>query len=147
MPAASGCLTGLGCVGFLLPLFAAQPHHQQHLQRRSLHIAAAAAGVSAVPVCVAVAALLSQPSWVQQGSAAAAADSLQGLAAGFNAYVLLLLLLPLSRRIGPPRGVRAACWVGAAAGALACLLLLGLCAATPYCLHGLGGGALLGTRG
>jgi hypothetical protein len=122
---AAGCVMSLGALGFLLLLLSS------HKQRT---VTAAAALVSSVPVFVAVAALLSQPAWVSQGSARVAADSLQGLAAGYNLLVLLVLLLPAVKRWGP-KAVAAGAWGGAATGLVVCAGVAGLCLGTPYCLH------------
>jgi hypothetical protein len=85
-------------------------------------------------VLVAIAALLSQPEWIGQGSARVAADSLQGLTAGFNMLVLLLLLLPAVRQWGP-KAAAAGAWGGAAVGLVLCGGVAALCFGTPYCLH------------
>lgn len=123
--APTGCLLSLGCLGFCLPLLGA----------RRVHVGCAAGLVACMPVAVAVAALLSQPAWVQQGSARAAADGLQGLTTGFSGHVLLLLLLPLVRRWGTTHpATESAWWGGVGAGVVLCLGLAGLCTATPYCL-------------
>jgi hypothetical protein len=120
----AGLVLALGCLGFLRLL----------LSTRTRLLTAAAGALSSLPVFVAFAALLSQPVWVGQGSARIAADGLQGLAAGFNVYVLLLLLLPTVRRLGP-KAAGAGVWVGAGAGLALCACLAGLCIGTPYCLH------------
>lgn len=114
----------LGCLGFLLLL----------LSGRCGLITAAAALMSSMPVLVAIAALLSQPEWIGQGSARAAADSLQGLTAGFNMLVLLLLLLPAVRQWGP-KAAAAGAWGGALVGLVLCGGVAALCFGTPYCLH------------
>lgn len=119
----------LGCLGFLLLL----------LSSRKRLITATAGLISSMPVLVAIAALLSQPEWVGQGSARIAADSLQGLAAGFNMLVLLLLLLPSVRQWGP-KAAAVGCWSGAAAGVVLCAGVAALCFGTPYCLHPVVGG-------
>jgi hypothetical protein len=124
-----GALTCVSCLGFLLPLLGAH----------RLRLGLSAGAINAVPAAVAIAALLSQPTWVAQGSARAVADSLQGLAAGFKGCVVLLLL-PLLRRCGAPAGAEPAVVGGAAGGLVVCAGLCGLCLATPYCLrvHGMG---------
>lgn len=123
--AAAGGLFGAACLGLLLPLLGQQA--------RPL-LAAAAGGVGSVPLLVALAVLLMQPGWVQQGLAYGAADSLQGLAVGFNAFVLLLLVLPMARRWAAQQA-HASFAAGAAASLLACAGLGLLCLSTPYCLH------------
>lgn len=119
-----GVVLTLGCSGFLLLL----------LSGRHGLITAAAGLTSSMPVLVAIAALLSQPEWIGQGSARVAADSLQGLTAGFNMLVLLLLLLPAVRQWGP-KATAAGAWGGAAVGLILCGGVAALCFATPYCLH------------
>jgi hypothetical protein len=130
----AGAVFGAACVGLLQPLLG----HRMRL------IGAAAALVSSTPVLVAVLALLFQPGWVQEGSAFAAADSVQGLSVGYNVFVLLALLLPMGKRWGPKK-----CTVGFACGVgcgvlLSCVLGL-LCMASPYCLHVRPAGFLAGT--
>lgn len=127
----AGSTTTMSCIGFLLLL----------LGQRRMIVATCAGLISVLPILAAVAALLSQPEWVQQGSARVAADSLQGLAAGYSTYVLLLLLLPMVRQWGS-RAAGLSLWGGAAAGCLVCLALKALCASTPYCLHVNGAGVL-----
>jgi hypothetical protein len=111
-------------VGLLQPL----------LGHRIKLIGAAASLVSSMPLFVAVLALLFQPGWVQQGSAFAAADSVQGLSVGYNLFVLLALVLPIGKRWGPTK-----CSAGVACGVVCGVLTSGvlglLCAASPYCLH------------
>lgn len=121
----TGCLLSLGCLGFLLLLLSSTRKHA---------VTAAAACVSSMPVVVAIAALLSQPAWISQGSARVAADGLQGLAAGFNLLVLLLLLLPTVRQWGP-KAASVGAWGGAVGGCAVLALVAGLCFGTPYCLR------------
>lgn len=120
----AGVVLSLGSLGFLLLL----------LGTRKRLVTAAAGLTCSMPVLVAIAALLSQPAWVGQGSARVAADGLQGLAAGFNLLVLLLLLLPSVRQWGP-KAVAVGVWSGAAAGLVLCSGVAALCFGTPYCLH------------
>lgn len=120
----AGVVLSLGCLGFLLLLLGT---------RRRL-VTAVAGLTCSTPVLVAIAALLSQPAWVGQGSARVAADGLQGLAAGFNLLVLLLLLLPSVKQWGP-KAVSVGVWSGAAVGLLLCSGVAALCFGTPYCLH------------
>jgi hypothetical protein len=120
----AGIVLSLGCLGFLLLL----------LSSHKRLITATAGLISSMPVLVAIAALLSQPEWVGQGSARVAADSLEGLAAGFNMLVLMLLLLPSVRQWGP-KAAAVGSWSGAAAGVVLCAGVAALCFGTPYCLH------------
>lgn len=115
---------GGACVSLLLPL----------LGHRSRLVGAAAALVSSMPLLVAVLALLFKPAWVQQGAAFAAADNMQGLLAGFNLFVLLLLVLPMGNRWGPRKcSLGVACGLGWGVAVSGVLALL--CALSPYCLH------------
>jgi hypothetical protein len=120
----AGLVLVLGSLGFLRLL----------LSTRTRLLTAAAGLLSSLPVVVTFAALLSQPVWVGQGSARVAADGLQGLASGFNVFVLLLLLLPTVRRLGP-KAAGVGMWVGAGAGLMLCACVAGMCFGTPYCLH------------
>ncbi|WIA17288.1 hypothetical protein OEZ85_014156 [Tetradesmus obliquus] len=129
-----GTVFGAACVGLLQPLLG----HRMRL------IGAAASLICSMPVLVAVLALLFQPAWVQEGSAFAAADSVQGLTIGFNLFVLLVLVLPMGKRWGPKKcSVGVACGVGC--GVLLSGLLGLLCMASPYCLHVRPAGFLAGS--
>lgn len=104
------------------------------LGARKRLITAIAGCLGGLPVLVAIAALLSQPAWVSQGSAATAADGLQGLAVGYNLLVLLLLLLPTVKQWGP-KAASLGAWCGGVTGVLVSAGVAGLCLGTPYCLH------------
>lgn len=122
--ACAGVVLSLGCLGFLMLL----------LGSRKRLVVAASGLTCSLPLLVAIAALLSQPAWVGQGSARVAADGLQGLAAGFNLLVLLLLLLPTVRQWGP-KAAAVGLWSGAGAGVVLCAGVSVLCLSTPYCMH------------
>jgi len=94
----------------------------------------AAGALSSLPVLVAVAVLLAQPGWAQQGGALEAADSLQGLAVGYNVFVLLVLVLPMARRWNVNK-TSAGLLSGSCIAFLACVCQLLLCIGTPYCLN------------
>jgi len=97
-------------------------------------ISMAAGALSSLPVLVAVAVLLAQPGWAQQGGALEAADRLQGLAVGYNVFVLLVLVLPMARRWNVNK-TSAGLLSGSCIAFLVCVCQLLLCTGTPYCLH------------